>query len=194
MDRELEGLLADIFASGRAHDEQEKEHTRRYLNLETETARLMSILVGSAHRTKILEIGTSNGYSTIWLASAIRDLGGHIDSIDRDAARQAEADENLRRAGLRDFVTLHNGDATEVLEWLSGPFDCVFFDADRRSAPGQLTTLLPRMTRDALVLCDNIHSHPEEVRPYLDMVASLPDFTHVEVPIGKGLSVAYRQE
>ena len=68
----------------------------------------------------------------------------------------------------------------------------MFFDADRRSAPEQLRLLLPKLTPDALLLCDNVLSHPAEVAEYLAAVEALPDFQHVVVPIGKGLSMAHR--
>jgi predicted O-methyltransferase YrrM len=194
MDEALRGLLDELLAAGREHDAGEAVHARRLLNLEAETAQLMAILVRNGRRTRVLEIGTSNGYSAIWLAWALRPLGGHLVSIERDGAKQAEAEANLRRAGLRDLVTLRQGEATEVVAGLEGPFDCVFFDADRRSALEQLRLLLPTLTPDALLLCDNVLSHPGEVAEYLAAVEALPGFQHVVVPIGKGLSVAHRLE
>ncbi len=192
MDEALRRLLDGLLAAGRERDEREAVHARRLLNLEADTAQLMAILIRSSRRTRALEIGTSNGYSAIWLAWALRPLGGHLVSIERDAAKQAEAYANLRRAGLRALVTLHQGDATAVVADLPGPFDCVFFDADRRSAPEQLRLLLPKLTSDALLLCDNVLSHPAEVAAYLAAVDALPAFRHVIVPIGRGLSVAHR--
>lgn len=192
MDDGLTRLLNALLAAGRAHDEGEAVHARRLLNLEADTAQLLAILVRSGRRTRVLEIGASNGYSAIWLAWALRPLDGHLVSIERDSAKLAEADANLRRAGLRALVTLREGDATTVVGELTGPFDCVFFDADRLSAPDQLRLLLPKLTPNALLLCDNVLSHPDEVAGYLAAVSALPDFQQVVVPIGKGLSVAHR--
>jgi predicted O-methyltransferase YrrM len=117
-------------------------------------------------------------------------LGGSVISIDADAAKHALADANLRRAGLRDLVDLRQGEATAIVATLPGPFDFVFFDADRRSAPAQLELLLPRLTPGALVLADNALSHPEEIAGYLAAVAGRSEFDHMIVPVGKGLSVA----
>jgi predicted O-methyltransferase YrrM len=192
MDASLAGLLDELAAAGLAHDAGEAEHRRRRLNLEPDTARLLAILVRSGRRTRVLEVGTSNGYSTIWLAWAVREAGGTVTSIERDAGRQAEAAENLRRAGLEGAVRLVAGDATSVVAGLEGPFDCVFFDADRVSAPDQLRLLLPRLTRDVLLLADNVLSHPAEIAGYLAALEALPDFERVVVPVGKGLSVAHR--
>ena len=71
MDPTLRDLLDELFRSGREHDAGEAEHARRFLNLEPETARLVSLLIALGRRRQILEIGTSNGYSTIWLADAL---------------------------------------------------------------------------------------------------------------------------
>lgn len=192
MDPALARLLEELSAAGVAHDAAEGEHGRRRLNLEPETAQLVAFLVRSGRRTRILEIGTSNGYSTIWLAWAARAVGGTVTSIERDAGRQAEAAENLRRAGVLDAVRLLHGDATEAVAGLEGPFDCVFFDADRVSAPDQLRLLLPMLTPDALLLADNVLSHPDQIAGYLAALEALPDFERVVVPVGKGLSVAHR--
>jgi predicted O-methyltransferase YrrM len=192
MDAALTSMLDELSEAGVAHDAGEAEHRRRRLNLEPETARLVAILVRSSGRTRVLEIGTSNGYSTIWLAWAVREAGGTVTSVERDAGRQAEAAENLRRAGLLDGVHLVTGDATRAVAELEGPFDCVFFDADRVTAPDQLRLLLPRLTRDVLLLADNVLSHPGEIAGYLAALEELTGFERVVVPIGKGLSVAHR--
>lgn len=192
MDPAIVPLLEELSAAGLSHDAGEPVHARRRLNLEPETARLVAILVRAGRRSRVLEIGTSNGYSTIWLAWAVRQAGGTVTSIERDAGKQAEAAENLRRAGLLDAVRLVHGDATEVVAGLTGPFDCVFFDADRVSAPDQLRLLLPRLAPDALLLADNVLSHPDEIAGYLAALEELEGFVRTVVPTGKGLSVAHR--
>src|SRR5437879_10142404 len=133
MEATLRSLLAELEEEGRRNDEQEQERSEKMLNLEPDTARLLSILVRSSRRTRLLEIGTSNGYSTIWLAWAASLTGGHVTSIDRDAQKQAQADANLRHVELHELVDLHCGDATEIVASLGGPVDCLFFDADRYS-------------------------------------------------------------
>jgi predicted O-methyltransferase YrrM len=191
--QETERLLAEILERGRQHDAGEPEHRKRFLNLEPDTAHLLSILVRSAQRTRVLEIGTSNGYSTIWLADALRATGGRLISVERDPEKQAIADENLSHIGLRDLVELIQGDATTVVQTLPGPFDLVFFDADRKSAPEQLAILLPKLTPSVLILADNVLSHPDEIAPYLAAVETLPDFESLTIPTGKGLHLAYRE-
>lgn len=192
MDAALRELLAQLEVSGRENDAHEQDRSKKMLNLEPDTAHLISILIRSSQRTQLLEIGTSNGYSTIWLAWSAQATKGRVTSIERNPDKQVMADENLRRAGLRDLVDLRLGDATEVVKALPGPFDLILFDADRLSAPDQLNLLLPKLSSGALVLADNALSHPEEIAAYLAAIESLPDFDHMVVPVGKGLSVAYK--
>jgi len=189
---ELRNLLRELEVWGQENDAREEDRSHKMLNLEPDTAHLISILIRSSQRKHLLEIGTSNGYSTIWLAAAVKATSGRVISIDRDADKQAMADANLRRAGLRDLVELIAGDATEIVKTLVGPFDLVFFDADRLSAPAQLQLLLPKLTAGALVLADNVTSHPDQIADYLAAIQALPDFDHMVVPVGKGLSIAYK--
>jgi len=193
MSEQIQRVLAELEAWGKDHDAEEAEHSKKMLNLETETARLISILVQSGRRTRLLEIGTSNGYSTIWLAAATHPMAGHVTSIERSAEKQAMADANLTRAGLRECVTLIQGDAGDVLESLPGVYDLVFLDADRTQYTALLPLLLSRLTPGALVLADNVHSHPQEIADYLQAIDSRPEFAQVVVGVGKGLSVAYKQ-
>ncbi len=193
METHLRQLLTELEEAGRRHDAQEPDHARKMLNLEPASAHLLSILVRSSRRTRLLEIGTSNGYSTIWLAWATRPFGGHVISIDRQADKLALADDNLRQAGLREVVDLIHGDATQVVTTLAGSFDCVFFDADRLSAPSQLALLVPKLTAEVFLLADNALSHPQEIAAYLAAVQALPQFEHLVIPVGKGVSLAYRR-
>lgn len=188
----LRALLAELYETGQKNDLEVQERGKKMLNLEPDTARFLHLFLRSSHRTRILEIGTSNGYSTIWLAWAATVTGGQVTSIDRDPQKQEQADINLQRAGLRHIVQLKCGDATQIIASLPGPFDCVFFDADRTSAPEQLALLLPKLSSDVLLLADNVLSHPQEIAAYLDALEALPQFDRLLLPIGKGLSVAYR--
>ncbi len=191
MRQDIRDLLHRLENEGIKYDSAESDHSRRFLNLEPQTAELVAILVQIAGVRNLLEIGTSNGYSTIWLASTIGPLGGKITTIDRSAAKHALARENLGSVDLLGYVDLITGNATEVVAGLAGPYDCVFFDADRISAPDQLKLLLPKLSTPALLLADNATSHPDQIAGYLASVEALPGVSHTIVPVGKGLSVAY---
>jgi predicted O-methyltransferase YrrM len=192
MDAYLHNLLHELYESGQQNDMREQDRGKKMLNLEPDTAQFVSILVRSSRRKQLLEIGTSNGYSTIWLAWAARAVEGRVISIDRDEQKLLQADVNLQRAHLREYVDLFHGDATEILTTFPGSFDFVFFDADRISAPKQLALLLPRLTPDVFVLADNALSHSDEIAGYMEAIEEVPGFEHMIIPVGKGLSVAYR--
>jgi predicted O-methyltransferase YrrM len=191
MNPEIRNFLRQLEEHARTHDAREPERSRKLLNLDPDTAELLSILARSARARRVLEIGTSNGYSTIWIAASVGPEGGRVISIDRSRKKHKLAQDNLLAAGLLQFVDLRLGDATEVIKALPGPFDFVFFDADRVSAPGQLALLQPKLAPQALILADNALSHPEEIAGYLTMVKGLKQVQHVLIPVGKGLSVAF---
>src|SRR6266851_7105970 len=142
MDQSLCELLREIAETGLENDGRATERSRMMLNLEPASAQLLSILVRASGVTRALEIGTSNAYSTIWLAWSLAPAGGRIVSIDRNPDKHALARENLQRANLRDRVELRTGDASEIVSQLAGPFDLVFLDADRRKFPELMQILL----------------------------------------------------
>ncbi len=192
MDQRLRQILREIEEHGLENDARATERPRMMLNLEPASAQRLSILVRASGATRAVEIGTSNAYSTIWLAWSLAPAGGHIISIDRNPDKHALARENLRRAELLDRVELRTGDATEIVRQLTGPFDLVFLDADRRNFPEQMRILFPKLAPKVLVIADNVLSHPEEIAEYLKLISSRADFQHTIVPVGKGLSIAYR--
>ena len=192
MEPKLRELLREIETHGRENDARVSERPRMMLNLEPASAELLSILVRASGVSRGLEVGTSNAYSTIWLAWSLAPAGGSLISIDRNPDKHTLARDNLRRADLLDRVELRAGNAAEVVQQLSGPFDLVFLDADRRMFPEILHIALPKLAPKALVIADNVLSHPEEIAEYLKLISNLEGFQHTVVPVGKGLSIAYR--
>jgi len=190
----IEQFLAGLEELGRENDHRVSERRYKLLNLERPTAELIWLLLQSTRRRQVLEIGTSNGYSAIWLADALRHTpDARFVSIERFPEKLAQARHNLDRAGLLAAVKLIEGDATDIVRSLPPHFDCIFFDADRVSAPAQLEILLPRLTGDVLLLADNVLSHPQEVAEYRAMVEQLPGFIWTVAPVGKGLHIAWRR-
>jgi predicted O-methyltransferase YrrM len=188
-------VLEEIELFGRANDPAEQERTRKMLNLERDTARVMELFILSSRCKRILEIGTSNGFSAIWIASLLRSIGADapLITIEIDPKKAELAATNIEKAGLSEWVNILVGDATEIVSLVTGPFDSIFFDADRISAASQLRILLPKLSADALLMADNALSHPEEIAGYLAAIAALPEFTCMTIPVGKGLSVAVRR-
>jgi predicted O-methyltransferase YrrM len=190
---DLLGMLDELEQFGRANDEAQQSHRQKMLNLEPVTARLLHFIFRCSRRKRILEIGTSNGYSTIWLAAAVEAGNGEVVSIDRNAEKHKLARANLEKTGLAPRVELVTGLAIEAIPGLRSPFDAVFFDANRITAGTELELLLPKLAGDVIVAADNALSHPDEIAAYLETIRAFPDFWEFIVPIGKGLSIAYRQ-
>jgi predicted O-methyltransferase YrrM len=189
-------VLDEIERFGLSHDSGQTDRKQKMLNLERPTAELIHILLLSNRRKHVLEIGTSNGFSAIVIGATLQSIDGAVPltTIERDPIKVAGARRNIEHAKLSFVVQVIQGSATEVVNELTGPFDCVFFDADRVSAPEQLRILLPKFEPGVLLLTDNVLSHPREVEAYISLVERLPGFVSITVPVGKGLHIAYRQE
>lgn len=192
MDHELTMLLDELAQAGETNDAGETDRARKMLNITPDTGRLLWILVTSARATRILEVGTSNGYSTIWLADAARRTGGRVVTLELNPAKVELARRNLGRAGLADQVEILPGRAADTLAGLPGPFDFVFLDADRPSYLTYLELVLPKVTAGGLLVADNVTSHASELADYLARVKSHPDLLSVTLPIGKGEEVALK--
>jgi predicted O-methyltransferase YrrM len=192
MDAGLLAFLDELWRMGEEHDAGEPEHARRMLNITPDTGRFLWILARSRRATSVLEIGTSNGYSTIWLADAVRDAGGRVVTLERSAEKIALARANLERAGVAGCVEILEGDAHESLRALKGSFDLVFLDADRSSYLAYLEAVLPLLPSGGLLVADNVLSHADELAGYLDRVKSHPQLLSVTLPVGKGEELSLR--
>ena len=192
MDSALTALLDELARFGDDNDARETERARRMLNITPETGRLLWILVRSARATRILEVGTSNGYSTIWLADAARATGGRVTTLELNPAKVKLARENLARAGLADRVEVLEGRAVDSLGTRPGPFDFVFLDADRGNYLTYLELVVPRLVPGGLLVADNVSSHAQELHDYLARVKSHPALLSVTVPVGKGEEISFK--
>jgi predicted O-methyltransferase YrrM len=162
------------------------------LNITRDTGRLLWIIVCATGATRILEVGTSNAFSTIWLADAARSTGGHVTTLELDPEKIALARANLMAAGLDAIVEIIAGRAHDTLARLPGPFDLVFLDADRPSYLTYLEMIVPKMRPGGILIADNVTSHAEELEDYLRRVKSHPELFAVTVPIGNGEEIALK--
>jgi len=192
VDATLSALLDELARFGDDNDARETERPKRMLNITPDTGRLLWILVQTSRARHILEVGTSNAYSTIWLADAARATDGRVTTLEADAGKIALARENLRRAGCADRVDVVPGHAAETLRTLAGRFDFVFLDADRPSYLTYLELVVPKVVRGGLIVADNVTSHAEELEAYLARVKSHPALFSVTVPVGKGEEISYK--
>src|SRR5262245_27147304 len=192
MDAALIAFLDDLWQAGDANDARETERPRRMLNITPDTGRLLWLLVRAARATRILEVGTSNAYSTIWLADAARATGGRVITLERDPNKVRLARENLGRAGVRAWVEIREGPAADTLAELPGPFDLAFLDADRASYRAYLELVVPKLVPGGLLVADNVVSHRAELADFLARVKAHPELLSVTLPVGKGEEVAFK--
>ena len=115
MDAARRRLADELYAASREHDAAQADRLARFRNVEPETAELLGVLIRAAKARRILELGTSNGYSTIWLADAAQATGGRVLSVEVDAGRTELARTNLVAAGLGELVELRTEDAAATL-------------------------------------------------------------------------------
>jgi len=186
--------IADaLYAAGREHDAARPDRLDRFRNVEPETAELLGVLVRARAAPRVLEIGTSNGYSTIWLADAVQATNGSLVSLEIDPARTALAREHLARAGLEDVADLRTADAREALAaFADDAFDVVFLDAERPAYPGYWPDLVRTLAPGGLLAVDNVLSHAAEVEAFRGIVAADERVTPALVPIGAGVLLVVR--
>jgi predicted O-methyltransferase YrrM len=186
--------IADaLYAAGREHDAAQADRLERFRNVEPETAALLGVLVRARAAPRVLEIGTSNGYSTIWLADAVQATNGSLVSLEIDPARSALARAHLARAGLDDVADLRTADAGEALAaFPDDAFDLVFLDAERPAYPGYWPDLVRTLMPGGLLAVDNVLSHAAEVEPFRRLVAADERVTPALVPIGAGVLLVVR--
>ena len=192
MDDALLALLEKLAVFGEDNDARETARPRRMLNITRDTGRLLWILVRATRATRILEVGTSNAFSTIWLADAARATGGRVTTLEVNPDKIARARANLAGAGLADAVEIVEGPATETIATLPGPFDLVFLDADRPSYLTYLELVVPRLRTGGMLVADNVTSHASELTDYVNRVKSHPQLFTVTVPIGNGEEIALK--
>jgi predicted O-methyltransferase YrrM len=184
-------LAAAMLAAAREHDAGQSDRLARLRNVERETAELLGVLVRTRAGARVLEIGTSNGYSTLWLADAAEAVGGHVVSVEIEADRSATAAEHLRAAGLT--AELRVEDAAETLRAAPpAAYDLVFLDAERPAYAGYLPELRRVLAPQGLLIVDNVLSHAGEVAEFRALVEADVAFTAAEVPIGAGVLLAVR--
>ena len=192
MDDTLLGLLEKLAEFGEENDARETARPKRMLNITHDTGRLLWILVRAMGATRILEVGTSNAFSTIWLADAARSNGGRVTTLELNPEKIALARANLVTAGLEGVVDIIEGRAADSLAVLPGPFDVVFFDADRPSYLAYLELVVPKLRSGGILIADNVTSHAQELQDYLRHVKSHPQLFTVTVPIGNGEEIAVK--
>jgi caffeoyl-CoA O-methyltransferase len=157
----------------------------RLRQIPPETGQFLALLAASAPEGAWIEIGTSAGYSALWLALACRERGQTLMTFEVLASKSAMAAETIAAAGLSDVVTLVEGDFLPHVDRL-GDIGFCFLDAEKEVYGSCYEAVVPRLVPGALLVADNAINHQATLKPMLDAALSDPRVDALVVPIGKG--------
>ncbi|WDS34823.1 class I SAM-dependent methyltransferase [Pseudoxanthomonas sp.] len=190
---ELQALKRELAAFGEHNDATHTARSERMLNITPDTGEFLSVTIRSTGARRVLEIGTSNGYSTLWLAEAAAVLDGHVTTLEFSAAKWQLAQDTFARSGLAARITAVHADAGA---WMAAAeadaFDLVFLDADRSRYLDWWPALRRVLRPGGLLVVDNAISHAAQMGSFEQVLRADVDFTCALVPVGKGELLAVR--
>ena len=191
----LDALLAELERFGKANDGSTTERPRRMLNITRDTGEFLAVLVRATLARRVLEIGTSNGYSTLWLAAAACAIGGEVTTVELSDYKVGLATSNFVRSGLARYIAVVHDDAGRVLcRSADGAFDLVFLDSERAEYPGWWGDLKRVLRPGGLLVVDNATSHVAEMAPFVAQVSADASFVTSLVPVGNGEFLALKAD
>jgi predicted O-methyltransferase YrrM len=202
VDPVIERVLAEF--ERRAEEEQRRTNfaspdinlDELLLSVGREAGMLLYLLATGAQSRRILELGTSYGYSTVWLAAAARATGGKVLSLELRDFKIEHARQALTRAGLSTRVEFHQGDCLETLKTLPGPFDFVLLDVWKDLDLPCFELVHPKLAPGAIIAADNMLL-PEVVRPqaeaYRKRVRAAGDLDSVLLDVGNGIEISRKR-
>ena len=193
MNNDLKQLLAELEHFGQQNDLNATHRDEKMLNITHDTGVFLAHLVHAMGATRILEIGTSNGYSTLWLAHATAQLDGHVTTIEQDVAKIEQAKINFNRAHLTDHIMQVEADAGQLLlNVQASAFDIIFLDSDRSAYLDWWPHIRQAIRVGGAVVVDNATSHAQEMQTFMEMVTADACFSNKLVDIGNGEFMAIR--
>jgi predicted O-methyltransferase YrrM len=160
-----------------------------------ETAKLLNTLIHATGAKRVLEIGGSMGYSTIWMAQAVEANGGKLSTLEYVPEKAALLRRRIAEAGVEATVEVHEGDALKILPTLAGPWDLVLVDAWKEDYPAYFDLVFPNLNVRGLMAADNI-TYPappgEGIEEYLRKARSSPNAQSQLLPLGSGIELTIR--
>jgi predicted O-methyltransferase YrrM len=194
VDAVVRRVIEELVVAAERHDATQPDRLDRWRVLEPDAGRFLWFLAQAVSARMIVEVGTSRGVSTLWLADAARSTGGRVISFDTDGEAQQEARRSLVAAGLADQVTFRIGDGGVALgELADGEVDLLFLDAERTEYPSWWPHPVRVLRAGGALVADNALSHPEEIAPLRELVERDPQLTSTTIAVGKGELVALRR-
>ncbi len=183
--KDLDAFLDQLWDYGRQN---------KMLNVPPEHGRFLWTMAEATNAKHVLEIGTSNGYSTIWLGRAMKVTGGKIITLEIEEARHKEALENFKKAGMDKLIDARLGDALKEIPKLEGPFDLVFIDAWKPDYIKYYDMVMPKLRPGGLILAHNVIGSAGPMKDFLDAIKKDKRLVTTIVQIGgDGFAVCYRK-
>jgi caffeoyl-CoA O-methyltransferase len=175
-------------------DDMDKNQRRGMMNVPVQDGRLLRMLAETSGAKNVVEIGTSNGYSGIWICLALRKTGGKLITHEIDEGRAKLARENFKRAGVAKMITLVFGDAHKEVAKIKEPIDMIFMDADKAGYVDYLKQLLPKVRPGGLIIGHNVRSQANSMKPFLDAINSDKNLETLYLHMyGTGVSVSMKK-
>ena len=163
-------------------------------NINAQDGQYLHDLVVKLKARRVLEIGTSTGYSGIWIAMGLRKTGGRLTSLEIHEGRHASARQNFAAAGLDALADLRLADAVEAVHEVNGPYDLVFLDAGKSDYLHYYEQLLPKLRAGGVIAAHNVKSRSADMAPFLDKNRTDPRVrTEFFAGSPQGLSVSYKR-
>lgn len=194
MNPQLKKAFLDLYDTFKKEDALKTDRLDKWRNIEPESAEFLSLIIKTKNAKRVLELGTSNGFSTLWLAEAISHLEGEVISIDIERERTNKAFDNLKQFDLQSYVELLTYDAGQYLADTNLDFDLILLDTER-SYYTQYWKDLERLllqTEHSLLVVDNVISHETEVEEFIALIND-SKFKKVILPIGAGLLLVSKE-
>lgn len=192
--RSFQHYMQALYQNFTAFDAQQTDRIQRYRNVEPESALFLAMQIHIQQSKEILEIGTSTGYSTLWLAHAAQQTQGRVTTLEIDPARTAQAQHHAQELGLDDVIDFWVGDAQKYLAKVTQQYDFIFLDAERDAYVGYWAFLQKMLNPcGGVLIVDNVISHATQVKCFIELIENDPRFISMTLPIGAGLYMVCSQ-
>lgn len=172
---------------------EELEKTQKdFWNIARSSANFLNMLIKIAKVQNAIEVGTSNGYSGIWIAKALKETGGKLTTIEYYEKRIALAQENFKTCEVNDIITIKQGSACEVLDTLDEEYDFAFIDANKGEYVKYFEIIDSKLKKGGIITADNITSHADKVATFVDKIKSDSNYQVEILDLPGGMLVAYK--
>lgn len=169
------------------------EKTRNiFWNIPKNTAEFLQMLIHGLQAKKVLEIGTSNGYSGIFLASALAQHDGLLYTVESHHERFFSAQENFKQAGLEKFIKQIYGHAPEILSEITEIFDLVFIDATKMEYKSYFQAFASKIKKYGIIVADNCITHAKDLHNFMEFIKTNADFQSCILPFDNGLLMSIK--